>query len=656
VESVRSYVDPVTMAAMPKSFDIGRELGEVALLLPAAIRRAWSAQDKLAYCTRVFRLADQHARELGSDLPDLAAEREALGLDEPTLDEAVSESRLENGALHVPHAERLHRLVVECVDDTIAALAMGGEQVRGMGSTAFRDRFQTFLEAAGPIVGDVVPGSYLEQAVGPGEAGLQRLVEDLRLALKSLQQTLVEENVGGAWAYGLGQDDQTLLTALMSGLNRTAPLKFEEPGLDTTATRSGDELLVQVDLRGSEAHALLVRIGGTTCRLTLADPHLQRVRFFQGLLQGFGLQWKETTSRETRGAEGRETYYLCPGLCVAPDRAVLAKFLEHLGSRLVFLIDWNRARKRLRSFVDGPACLELLRWAADHDVGHRAFLELGGERLIYDAIEGASPTPVRYGQRLDAIIGRESAVDFLRFVLRTTSAGLLRQRSERFIRDEIRADLLLRFETLEHGVLAIAAEHALLVFGLAGAVRGALSSPRATDEGLQRNAAEWEKQADRLVERVRTLARRSPQAKLYARIMGEADDAADNLEEAAFLLALPGARTVSPIRDAILPLAGLLVDGAEAWKQCLQASAQVTRVTAREDLQGFLETVEHLVMLEHKSDDAERQVTAFLFGGTVDPQQILLYARVAEALEKAADALARGGFLLRDHFLSEVAG
>jgi uncharacterized protein Yka (UPF0111/DUF47 family) len=638
---------------MLQDFDIGRELGEVALLLPGAIRRAWTAHATLAYCGRMLRTAEEHARAPEVELPDLAVDREAVGIEDASLDELVSESRLEDGVLHLPHAELLHRLVVECVDDMIATLAMGEEQVRS-GSTGFRDRFQGFLAATAPLAGDVVSERYLEAALGPGEAGLQRLVEDLRLALEALQRTLVKESVDGASAYGLAEGDRALVAALMAGLNRTMALKFGGPDLEVTATRSGNDVHFQIDLGRGEPHALVLCVSSAACRLTLADPHLQRVRFFQGLMHGFGIQWTETASRESRSGRGRETYHLCPGSLASADRNTLVRFLEHLGSRLVFLVDWNRARKRLRSFVDGPACLELMRWAADQEVGHRAFLELGGERLIYDAIEVASPTPVRYGQRLDAILGRDAAVDFLRFVLRTASAGLSRQRSERFIRDEIRADLLLRFETLEHGVLAVAAEHALLVGNLAGAVRGALSTPRAADDGLQRNAREWERRADGLVERVRTLARRSPRAKLYARLIGEADDAADDLEESAFLLALPGARSPSPIREVLLPLAGLLVEAADAWKRCLQASAQVTRASAREELQGFLEAVEHLVMLEHQTDDAERRVTAALFGGTVDPQQLLLYARVAEALEKAADALARGALLLRDHFLSEV--
>jgi len=286
-------------------------------------------------------------------------------------------------------------------------------------------------------------------------------------------------------------------------------------------------------------------------------------------------------------------------------------------------------------------------------VGHRAFLQLGAERLVYEAIESASPTPVRYGQRLDELLGREAAVDHLRSVLRATSDGLRRGRSERFIRDELRADLLGRFETLEHGVLALAGEHAVLVGGLAGAVRDAVGETP-PDEALSRRAAEWEQRADDLVERVRTLARRSPRAKLYARLLGEADDVADDLEEAAFLLGLPAARAEGAPRAALRPLAALLVAGAEAWRDCLAASAGVTRGGAREDLQTFLEAVDRVVVVEHQSDEAERRVTALLLGGGVEPHQLLLFSRATEALERAADALAHGALLLRDHFLTEV--
>jgi hypothetical protein len=111
---------------MAAEFDIGRELGEVALLLPGAIRRARAAQATLGHCTRILRLAEEHARSPETDLPDLAVEREAVGLDEASLDEVVSESRLEDGVLRVPRAELLHRLMLEGVEDMIAALAPTG--------------------------------------------------------------------------------------------------------------------------------------------------------------------------------------------------------------------------------------------------------------------------------------------------------------------------------------------------------------------------------------------------------------------------------------------------------------------------------------------------------------------------------------------------
>ena len=50
------------------------------------------------------------------------------------------------------------------------------------------------------------------------------------------------------------------------------------------------------------------------------------------------------------------------------------------------MIDWNKARKALRNFVDDDAAIAVLRWAAAHDYGHRGFLELGGAELIYEAV------------------------------------------------------------------------------------------------------------------------------------------------------------------------------------------------------------------------------------------------------------------------------
>lgn len=634
--------------------DAHGDVGAMPFRLTGAVRRALAAQARLAFVTRLLRHAAAQAEQPALDPLDLSVEREAAGLDDATLDDVVAGCRLVDGAFRLPQAARLLRLLIEAVETLVVPLAVADAEGRRGGATTFHERSRALLAALPALEGDLVPERWLELLSGDQPEGLPQLATDLRAALEALQRSLAQEDVAGATAFGLEGEDRGHLAAFMAGLNRTAPLKLDQPGLATLASRSGGDLFVQVEVVPDEPHVLTVQVDGLTCHLVYLDPHLQRVRFFQGLLASHGLAWAETRAREARGPDGRETQYQAGGRVTLPDAAALSRFLEALGGRLVFLIDWNRVRKRLRSFVDGPASLDLLRWAADQGVGHRAFLSLGGERLVYEAIEGASPTPVRYGQRLDELLGREAAVDFLRFVFRAASDGLQRGRSERFIRDEIRADLLGRFETLEHGVLALASEHALLVAELAGAVRDTLAFEAGADPALARRAADWEARADGLVDRVRTLARRSPRAKLYARLLGEADDVADDLEEAAFLLTLPPARAGGPARDALRPLAAHLVAGAEAWSECLRASAHVTRGGARQDLQTFLEAVDRLVTLEHQTDEAERAVTGLLFGEGIEPRQLVLFLRVGQALEQAADALARGALLLRDHFLTEV--
>jgi hypothetical protein len=61
--------------------------------------------------------------------------------------------------------------------------------------------------------------------------------------------------------------------------------------------------------------------------------------------------------------------------------------LEALGSRIVFLIDWNRARKRLNLFVKNSESIAILTEAARREVGHVGWLAAGGEQLIYGAMQ-----------------------------------------------------------------------------------------------------------------------------------------------------------------------------------------------------------------------------------------------------------------------------
>src|SRR5262249_26010339 len=84
-------------------------------------------------------------------------------------------------------------------------------------------------------------------AVARGDR-LHRLVRDLHKALNRLAARCAEDVVDGAHAYGLQPDDRPAVTAFMRDVNRTGALKFDHPGLDTTATRAGARLTIQNDV------------------------------------------------------------------------------------------------------------------------------------------------------------------------------------------------------------------------------------------------------------------------------------------------------------------------------------------------------------------------------------------------------------------------
>src|SRR5208337_3105726 len=265
---------------------------------------------------------------------------------------------------------------------------------------------------------------------------LHLLIMDLHKELNRLQQQIASESIDGACAYGVHDADRPLVAAFMAGVNQTRPLKFDHPGLGTTATRTGEKLVIQNDIGTTDAHVLVVHVEGSKVTLTYTDVHIERLVFFQNLFAGFAVAWEDTRSRRTTGLK-EDLYHLCLGTFTAKDQPDLEAYLSFLGSRLVFLIDWNRARKRLRKFARRRICLEVLRWAADNNIGHMGFLVLGGDQLLFDAIQYAGQSSLPMGGQLADILGPDKVTEFLKFTLKTATEGLLAGRSEFLIRDEI---------------------------------------------------------------------------------------------------------------------------------------------------------------------------------------------------------------------------
>ena len=246
---------------------------------------------------------------------------------------------------------------------------------------------------------------------------------DLHKALNRLAAGLSTDRIDGAHCWQLAGDDsdRPRIAAFMRGLNRTAPLKFDHPGLDTAATRDGDKLLIQNDIGTNDAHVLVIQVDTAAApqviTLTYSDLHRQRFAFFQRLLAEVGAHWGQAEQRTTQGLNQGDAYHVGTARFEAHDEAELAQQLEGIGERIVFLIDWNRARKRLLHFVSREGAVAVLEASTRARAGHMAWLNAGAERLIWDAMAAQGPSQFRLGDRLDQVLGEAEARDFLAGVL-----------------------------------------------------------------------------------------------------------------------------------------------------------------------------------------------------------------------------------------------
>ncbi|OYV40174.1 MAG: hypothetical protein B7Z80_05250 [Rhodospirillales bacterium 20-64-7] len=327
-------------------------------------------------------------------------------------------------------------------------------------------------------------------------------------------------------------------------------------------------------------------------------------------------------------------------------------YLEFLASRLVFLIDWNRARKQLRGFLRGPDRLALLGWAAQTETGHRGFLELGGAHLVNQAIEATAGSSMHFGDRLCDILGDAQTLEFLRFVFDTCTSGLLADQSHSLIHDRIQAALAAHFQNQEQQLLRLAGDHAGLIFELACIVRDGLQLDSGAPGKRARHAARYEHDVDHLVIETRETVRRRPDYTVYLPMMAAADEAADELEDAAFLLNLDTLHG-QPLDD-LRTLAGLLVEASQEWIKALGHAHQIGTVAGNAEVEDLLAALDRISALEHEADDVEHKLASVAFRHARDFRQLHLFNALGNRLEAAADALKHASLMLRDHMLEDV--
>jgi len=415
-------------------------LGETRLQLPTLLNEALGANDRAKFRLTLLQTAKSHADDPEAVFSDLRTERIACGIGDSSYDEVVA-GTVRQGA--DTYLLPLLGAVCAALHDDLQAMIAPFAAAQKAEDRLYRQRLQRLSPQLRCGSGSgITSGEIAAMTAAASDHGdsVHQLIMDMHKGLNRLQAEIATDDVDGALTYGLRAGERSLVTAFMKGVKRTRQLKFDHPGLDTTASRMDARLIIQNDIGTTDSHVIVIHVEGLGVTATYSDNHLPRLLFFQEMFTGWEVNWGNVQSRTDQSFDSG-VYHLCVGSYTARDKADLKAFLTHLGSRLVFLIDWNRARKRLQLLVPRREALALLNWAAVNDVGHMAFIKSGGERMIIDAIQFVAGGTLSYGVTLDELLGKEAAASFMRFILKECSHGLLNKRPLALIRDEARVEL-----------------------------------------------------------------------------------------------------------------------------------------------------------------------------------------------------------------------
>jgi uncharacterized protein Yka (UPF0111/DUF47 family) len=644
------------------------ELGERAVLLPTLIDEGLAANDRLKIRLLLLQDAAAQASRPGRRPPSMERELKTVGLTDPIFNTTVSGARpIDADTFHAPGAERL---AADMAGDLKAMMAPI-ETAEAEEAPKLKARLDAIVKALPSFKGDCVAHTELTSIASAhaGADSLHRLVMDLHRALNRVAAATAVEDIEGARVHGLHDEDHDRVRAFMEGLNRTAKLAFGHPGLATTVGRVGSRLTIQNDIGETDAHVLVVRVEGLTATTTYTDVHRARSEFFMSLFADEKVAWSSLAENQREALAKGEVFYLLNGVYQARDAADLNRFLTILGSRIVFLIDWNKARKALQLFVSKAAAIELLKGAAEREDGHRAFLELGGADLVFDAVRRGGDGVIAYGEPLSKALGESECVAFLRDVLHIASDGLKSGRSTRFIRDEIQAGLSQRLETAEDEALAVVLRHLGLTRMLAGMIATAFEPGGlptiAERKSLAERAKQIESKADRLTVAAREILARVRGAEELVSLVDQVENAIDCFDEAAFLVSLvPATKPADSMGASLAELAAIARDCAAELARAVEAARQLHE-GKHADASFVLEMLDAALDSERAADAAERAAIGAILSASpsqagkdaapgADARVLVLGSEIARTLEEATDRMAHAAISLRSWVLREL--
>lgn len=638
-------------------------MGQQSLLLPAWIKAALLANDRLKLCLTMLQSAAQHAGSPATPPADWGRELNQLGLHESGwLQDLAKTAYFDDRTLIIPQLSQLLRSL--STDLSLMARPVCDVDKEARPDIAARrdvwlQRFQEMEEDEGLAAESLAALTRGDRKSGDS---FHLLVMDIHKQINTLSKGIATEDIDSAHAWQVEETDRPLIQAFMRGLNRTAPLKFSHPGLDTAVTRNGLRLLIQNDIGTNDVHVLVIEVESQTIRLTYSDLHSGRFDFFRQMLETLGFKWTVSNPITTDGLNADKPYQIGQAVFTAKGDNALMTGLEALGSRIVFVIDWNRARKRLQRFVGKPQARTLLRRAADAEWGHMAWLLAGGERLVFNAMQAVDSEAFRIGDRLDEVLGEAPASAFLLELLRLSSVMLRQQLPVALIADEARVLLarVLRRRTFEFDLLA---EHAAYCHAIAmalcdGLENGSVVSAAQSEERVLRAKA-WERKADHLLMDARQRGERQSRWLPVVELLEKSDDVADALEEATFIHSMtliePLAGLPAPVNYALRRLAGTTLAAIQDQIKAIEIARYVSERGDSADSELFLQALWRMLRAERLCDELSRQARVTIVRSLhASPAGLLLASDLASHIEKASDGLLAAGHSLRQMILNKT--
>jgi len=631
-------------------------LGQTSLLMPAWIKAGLHANDRLKLLLSLLQSTHAQARSHGQQSLDWRRELRATGQVqlEPLLDwEQVA--HIDDDTLVVPHLDLYFRtlaadlqlmarpvLTNDATSEPDARVAQWHAQLRDW-------------EALDAI--DATTLSRLTRGLREQGDSLHLLVMDLHKLLNQRTGELYTDDIDGAHAWQIEEDDHELVSAFMKGLHRTSPLRFSHPGLDTAVTRDGDKLLIQNDIGTNDAHVLVIEVSHRAIELTYSELHKPRFEFFVHMLRELGFSWTTSQPMQSDQLNEGRPYMVGRARIDTETRRELRASLEALGSRIVFVIDWNRARKRLQLFVDKATAIELLHQGVRHEYGHMAWLMCGGEQLVFQAMQTTDPGAFQVGDRLDDVLGADTARQYLSQLMAKCTHLRLQGHPQSLLVDEARL-LLHEFLRQHNDGFDLLEEHAAYGHGLAQTCARLFDQDplsMAQVEALAKKAKHWEFEADQLLNAARQRADRHARWHTMVDLLTLADDVTDALEEVVFTASIAWREPFTGLPQSTLVVLSALADATFESMQDLVKAIQVVRAwihsAAPQEKEVFIQLLWKIIRNEMRCDEHLREARLHILRElSPQPALMLIATDVANTLESASDHL-----LTLSHKLRRVA-